>query len=117
MDMGLSLKQLKLIVEVLEQFEVINKAMIFGSRAKGTQKNGSDIDLALIAEGLDFRKICQIGSRLDDLDLPYKIDIIDYNGISNRELKEHIDRVGISLFTRIDTKSEDIVSSENKKEE
>jgi predicted nucleotidyltransferase len=111
MDMGLSLKQLKQIVEVLEQFEVISKAMIFGSRAKGTQKNGSDIDLALIAEGLDFRKICRIGSSLDDLDLPYKIDIIDYNGISNRELKEHIDRAGVTFFTRIDKKAGDIVNS------
>jgi predicted nucleotidyltransferase len=105
MDIGIPLKQLKQIVEALEQFESIKKAVIFGSRAKGNQKNGSDIDIAVIAEELDFRKICQIGSRLDDLDLPYKVDIVDYNGISNKDLKEHIDRVGISLFTRIATKS------------
>ncbi|PKL19111.1 MAG: hypothetical protein CVV49_02595 [Spirochaetae bacterium HGW-Spirochaetae-5] len=104
MDIGLSLKQLNRIIEALEQFENIKKAIVFGSRAKGNHKNGSDIDIAVIAEELDFRKICQIGSRLDDLDLPYKVDIVDYNAISNKELKEHIDRVGISLFTRIDTK-------------
>ena len=108
MNIGLSLKQLNQIVEALEQFENIKKAIVFGSRAKGNQKNGSDIDIAIVAEGLEFRKMCEIGSKLEDLDLPYKIDIVDYNGINNKELKEHIDRVGISLFTRIDAKKHSI---------
>ena len=85
------------IKAVLKKFFKIKKVILFGSRAKGCAKNGSDIDLAIIGESITFRDLCEISSFLDELDLPYKIDTVDYNSISNRELREHIDRVGIEL--------------------
>lgn len=66
--------------------------------SKRDGKKGSDIDLAIIGDDLTFRDICKLGMKIDELDLPYKIDIVDYNAITNNELKEHIDRVCISLI-------------------
>ncbi len=76
----------------------IQTVILFGSRAKGTAKQGSDIDLALIGNApLTFRDICRLDNQLDELDLPYQIDLIDYHTITNSELKDHIDRVGIII--------------------
>jgi predicted nucleotidyltransferase len=88
---------LQKICNIYRQEEKIKKLILFGSRAKGTAKAGSDIDLAVIGDGIGFREICQLGTKLDDLDLPYEIDIVNYNTISNTKLKEHIDRVGIEI--------------------
>ncbi|MBD3795846.1 MAG: nucleotidyltransferase domain-containing protein [Epsilonproteobacteria bacterium] len=82
---------------LLSQNQKIKKLILFGSRAKGCAKNGSDIDLAIVGESINFRDLCAISSDLDELDLPYKIDLINYNSISNIDLKEHIDRVGVEL--------------------
>lgn len=89
---------LEKIYNVCIKEEKIKKVLLFGSRAKGIAKKGSDIDLAVIGDGLGFRDVCKFGMKLDELDLPYKIDIVNYNAITNEEFKEHIDRVGISLF-------------------
>lgn len=81
----------------LKNEENIKRIILFGSRAKMTSKRGSDIDLAIIGEGVDFRQLCRIGARIDELDLPYKVDIVDYCSIKNQELKSHIDRVGVEI--------------------
>lgn len=53
--------------------------------------------MAIVGDDLNFRDICRFGMKLDELDLPYKIDIVDYNAITNLELKEQIDRVFVPL--------------------
>ncbi|MDD2906955.1 MAG: nucleotidyltransferase domain-containing protein [Sulfurimonas sp.] len=95
--MNLDAMTIEKINQVFKKEEKIKNVLLFGSRAKGTAKKGSDIDLAIIGDDLNFRDICKFGIKLDELDLPYKIDIVDYNAITNLELKEHIDRVCISL--------------------
>jgi predicted nucleotidyltransferase len=86
------------IINILKKDEKVQKIILFGSRAKGTAKSGSDIDLAIVGENINFRDLCRFGVQLDDLDLPYQIDLVDYNTITNPELKSHIDRVGITLI-------------------
>lgn len=81
----------------LKNEENIKKIILFGSRAKMTSKRGSDIDLAIVGEGIDFRQLCRIGVKIDELDLPYKVDVIDYYAVTNEELKSHIDRVGVVI--------------------
>jgi predicted nucleotidyltransferase len=87
------------IRSVMRGYTDIKHLVLFGSRAKGSAKNGSDIDLAIVGNKIGFRELCKLGAKLDELDLPYKIDIINYDSITNQELKEHIDRVGIELFS------------------
>ncbi|NWF67162.1 MAG: nucleotidyltransferase domain-containing protein [Campylobacterales bacterium] len=97
MNIGLKEELIKKIKDTLKQNSKVQSVILFGSRAKGVAKNGSDIDLAIVGDGIDFKDLCKMGAKLDELDLPYKIDIINYNSIANEELKEHIDRVGICL--------------------
>ncbi|MEW6552586.1 MAG: nucleotidyltransferase domain-containing protein [Campylobacterota bacterium] len=88
------------IQRIIDKLDFVNDSgniILFGSRAKGNFKNGSDIDIAIKSKDVDFHKIMRMKSRLDELDLPYKIDLIDYNSIENIELKNHIDRVGIEF--------------------
>ncbi len=96
--MNLSQETANQIINILKKDEKVQKIILFGSRAKGTAKSGSDIDLAIVGENINFRDLCRFGVQLDDLDLPYQIDLVDYNTITNPELKSHIDRVGITLI-------------------
>jgi len=71
---------------------------IFGSRAKGNYKKYSDIDIAIWTNPhTDLTQ--DIKERLEDLDVIYRFDVVNYNSISNSELKEHIDRVGVEILT------------------
>jgi predicted nucleotidyltransferase len=97
---GLLKSDLEKIVSILKRNKSIDKAILFGSRAKGDYKTGSDIDISIIGENLDLDDILKAKIELDNLSLPYKIDIIIHNRISETELIEHIHRVGITLFER-----------------
>lgn len=101
--MNLDVLVLEKINQVFKEEAKIKNILLFGSRAKGSAKKGSDIDLALIGDDLSFRDICKFGMKLDALDLPYKIDIVNYQALTNHELKEHIDRVGVSLLLTLST--------------
>jgi predicted nucleotidyltransferase len=98
-DFGLKAGDLEQIIGVISQFSVA-EAIIFGSRAKGTYKNGSDIDLALKGECLDNTIVRQISYQLnEELNLPYMFDVLNYHTLTNPALIEHIDRVGKSIYT------------------
>ncbi|MCM8819717.1 MAG: nucleotidyltransferase domain-containing protein [Candidatus Omnitrophica bacterium] len=97
MKIDLDISTINKIQSSLKNNTNIKKILLFGSRAKGTAKNGSDIDLALVGDRISFSDLCAIGAKLDELDLPYKIDLVIYNFITNQELKEHIDRVGVEI--------------------
>lgn len=95
---GLNEDELTEIINVLKAFPEVEQAWIFGSRALKTYKRGSDIDIAIFGSHLDLI-ITAISYRCnEELLLPYFFDIVDYNGITNKELKEHIDRVGIPFY-------------------
>lgn len=98
---GLPDNDLATIIEVLSLKPEINKAYIFGSRAKGNFKKGSDVDIALKGNLLNYEIINQISYFLNEETLmPYTFDILNYDGITNADLLEHIDRVGIEFYSR-----------------
>jgi predicted nucleotidyltransferase len=72
----------------------IIKVIIYGSRAKGNYKEGSDIDVTLLGDEISFKELAQILDELDELMLPYTFDISVYQNLKNDKLREHIDRVG-----------------------
>jgi len=96
-DTGLTDAEIKQILAVLHQNPKIRRILLFGSRAKGSYQKGSDIDIAVSADGLGIGELLQLKSELDDLMLPYKIDIVVYEDIQNLNLRDHIDRVGVQL--------------------
>ena len=77
----------------------IKRVILFGSRAMGNYKEGSDIDLALVGK-IDFNDLRQVRSELNEHSmLPYFFDVIDYQTIENPALREHIDKFGVVIFT------------------
>jgi predicted nucleotidyltransferase len=95
--LGFKKDDLSIIVKVISTFPEIKKAVIFGSRAKGNYKVGSDADIAVWAINND--SILKLAGVLNDETLlPYKFDLLNYETINNKELKQHIDRVGIEIY-------------------
>ena len=98
---GLNREDIQSIISILEKESTIEEAIIFGSRAKGNYKKGSDVDIALKGRNLDHRIINQVSFHLNEETLmPYKFDVIDKNSINNSKLSEHIERVGIPIYLR-----------------
>ena len=96
---GLSQKTISSIQSVLQKHENIQKAVIYGSRAKGNYREGSDIDLTLYGY-ISFKNFSTILDEIDDLLLPYTIDLSVYENLKNVKLKEHIDRVGQVFYEK-----------------
>ncbi|MFA5257096.1 MAG: nucleotidyltransferase domain-containing protein [Opitutales bacterium] len=97
MNTGLSDRELVLICRVLESFPNLGKAVLFGSRAKGTARRNSDIDIAVFGldSALDVERLSMV---LDELPLPYKFDVVGFESIGNPALREHIERAGVALY-------------------
>ena len=100
MQYGLTENNLAQIKLVLKQFGEIEQAYLYGSRAKGNYKPASDIDLVLKGRQLNLRQLSNISLQLDDLLLPYKFDIAIYHQIDNDDLLDHINRVGVDLYSK-----------------
>ena len=97
---GIKPEAIAQINQIFAEYPEISKAILYGSRAKGNYKNGSDIDLTLISDRLNHRQLLQIQNQIDDLLLPYAIDLSIFSSIDNLHLIEHIDRVGITFYER-----------------
>ena len=97
---GLTLSTVARIQQVLADFLEVEQGVLFGSRAKGTQKPGSDIDLALVGSNLDWRTVGRIHSALDDLPIPYRFSLVIFGEKLDRDVAAHIRRVGIPIFER-----------------
>lgn len=91
---GLSAKTIETINSVFSKYSKIEKINVYGSRAKGNYREGSDIDLVLTAPTLTTSDLLKIENELEDLMLPYKIDLSLFHQIENPDLIEHIKRVG-----------------------
>ena len=89
--------ELTLLREVFKRHSEIKSVKLFGSRAKGNHSSCSDIDLALWG-AVDALQAEAIAAELDDLPLPYRYDVKPFHLIELRPLREHIERVGITVF-------------------
>ena len=94
---GLSVANGKRITDILSQFAEVREAILFGSRAKGNYKSGSDVDLA-VKGPISKDVLSALLTAFEDSILPYFFDVVIYEHITNEALKEHIDRVGISIY-------------------
>ncbi len=100
MNHGLSETTLERIREVLAHHAAVEKAVLYGSRALGTQRPGSDIDLTLLGNDLDQTLLARIDEELDDLLLPYQMDLSFFPNLTHSGLLDHIRRVGLVLYER-----------------
>jgi predicted nucleotidyltransferase len=100
MKFGLTEHTLQLIINCISNFTAIDSAVLYGSRAKGNFKDGSDIDISLKGKNLTLKDVLKLENEIDDLLLPYKFDISIYQQINNQDLIEHIDRLGIEIYNK-----------------
>ena len=103
MKYGLTEATIAKICQVLAKFPEIKTAVLYGSRAKGNYKSGSDIDLTLYGAVLTSKILADIEDALDDLFLRYGIDLSNFADLDNNELRQHIERVGIVFYKALDT--------------
>ncbi len=98
---GLKEPIIQQICNVLSRYPQVEKAILYGSRAKGTYRNGSDIDLTLIGtEDLNWDVLHRIMDEIDDLLLPYAFDLSIFRHISDPDVIDHILRVGKVFYEK-----------------
>ena len=100
-DCGLKPEVISRLQAVFAQFSQIDRVVLYGSRAKGTFRNGSDINLTIVLKpgvepGPDLH--AEISERIESLDLIYTIDLSFFNDIKNPALVDHIKRVGVRFY-------------------
>ena len=101
MKYGLPQSTVQKICAVLSRYPQVERAILYGSRAKGNYKNGSDIDLTLRGGAdLTLNVIYKILTDLDKLLLPYTIDLSIFDDISDPDVIEHIRRVGATFYEK-----------------
>jgi predicted nucleotidyltransferase len=95
---GLSSQVINRLRQVLASYPEVDQAILYGSRAMGTFQPASDIDLTLIGAKLTPQLMTQIDAALDDLLLPYMIDLSTLASINHGPLLDHIQRVGVVVY-------------------
>ncbi|TRX00455.1 nucleotidyltransferase domain-containing protein [Candidatus Methylobacter oryzae] len=98
--LGLPQATLDKLNSVFRQHKGISLVLVYGSRAKGNYRPGSDIDLTIKGDVLEFAELMQIEDQIDDLFLPYTVDLSQYSQLNNSDLIDHIDRVGMVIYDR-----------------
>lgn len=99
-DFGLSDTTLATVREILASCPSVEKALLYGSRAKGNHKPGSDIDLTLSGPQLTENMLSKLLGKFDESNLPYQVDLSIKDNIENPNLLEHIERVAKVFYVR-----------------
>ncbi|MDJ0806151.1 MAG: nucleotidyltransferase domain-containing protein [Gammaproteobacteria bacterium] len=96
---GLPFKTILKLNQIFNQNPKVEQVLIYGSRAKGNYRTGSDIDLTIKGKQLEWKDLQNIELKIDDLMLPYKVDLSIYDLIDNQDLLTHISRWGLEFKT------------------
>ena len=97
---GLTKNTLAKINGVFAAYPQVERVILYGSRAKGNYRASSDIDLVVVGANVTLPELLQIEQKLDDLLLPYKIDLSLMHRIDDAAVLDHIRRVGVDIFRR-----------------
>ncbi|MDR0941424.1 MAG: nucleotidyltransferase domain-containing protein [Bacteroidales bacterium] len=87
------------IVSILSNYDEVKQVLIFGSRAKGSYHTGSDIDMAIMGNTVWDETLRNIKNDFDDSSLLYNVDIVNFETLTNEDLKNHILRVGKLIYS------------------
>ncbi|MBE0483765.1 MAG: nucleotidyltransferase domain-containing protein [Bacterioplanes sp.] len=99
MNWGLSERDIALLRATFAAHPNVQRAVLYGSRAMGTYRPGSDIDLTLEGD-LHLQDINRLLLDIDDLLLPYQVDLSAFQDIDNPALVDHIQREGVEFWRR-----------------
>jgi predicted nucleotidyltransferase len=97
---GLTERDFATISSIFSQYPSVHLVYLFGSRAKGNPKKGSDIDMAIMNTGVTAETIHRIKGDFEESSLPYSVDLVYYPSLTHAEMKEHIDRVHVAIYQK-----------------
>jgi len=97
---GLASLTLSKLGSVFKDHTSIEAVVIYGSRAKGNYKRGSDIDLTIKGALLSFSELMQVEDEIDNLYLPYQVDLSQYETLENTDLLDHINQLGVIIYSK-----------------
>lgn len=97
---GLSESEIKALQNVLASFPEVEEAVIYGSRARGSYRISSDIDLTLKGTDLTYLQLALIDAKIDDLLMPYFVDISLYRMLKDNDLLGSINREGKTFYRK-----------------
>lgn len=92
------------LISIFRKYENIEKVIIYGSRAKGNYKEGSDIDLTLFGD-LSYNDLLQLKLEFEESNIPYLIDISIFDDLKSESLKDHINRIGKIFYNKTEINS------------
>lgn len=90
--------ELRLLQDVFAQSPNISKVVLYGSRAKGTNRPFSDVDITLMGDHVTDDDLTDVMYRLSESSLPYFCDVSIFRNLSNDALISHIKRVGQTIY-------------------
>ena len=99
MNFGLSDGQLNEIIKIISGFDEIESAILFGSRAINNHKEASDVDIALKGNRVTVEIANKLHSLLEETNIPFFFDVLNYNTINNEKLKSQIDKNGVQFYS------------------
>ena len=97
---GLPEQTIAILTAIFAEESAVETVILYGSRAKGTYKNGSDIDLTLTGDSLTEALRSRLAQKCEEAPIPYEIDLSLLGQIQNKELKDHIQRVGTVFYSK-----------------
>jgi predicted nucleotidyltransferase len=100
---GLPESATEAILQSIGALPQVQRVVLYGSRALGRQRSGSDVDLCLHAPTMNLVELLELGAQLDDLLLPWRIDLQLDHLISHEALRAHIQRAGLVQMDRSPT--------------
>ncbi|MBU1171423.1 MAG: nucleotidyltransferase domain-containing protein [Proteobacteria bacterium] len=99
-NFGLPDKTQTVLRNILAGCPAVEQAILYGSRAKGNHRPGSDIDLTLVGDHLDLNTLGKLAASLEESSIPYQVDLSLWSRIDHAGLREHIERVGVIFYQR-----------------
>jgi predicted nucleotidyltransferase len=99
-NFGLNDSTIDRLQEVFRRYNEVDEVIIYGSRAKGNFRNGSDIDITVKGKGINRKIMSNIWQDIEDLNFPYKVDLSDFDNLNTPNLSAHIERVGKVFYRK-----------------
>ena len=99
-DIGIKPDYVNGLLRIFQRYPRVEKVLVYGSRAMGTHRHNSDIDLCLIGDAVTYPDQYNIAGEIDDLLMPYLVDLSRYAQLENPNFRAHIDAVGKVLYER-----------------
>ena len=97
---GLPETTIQSVINIFKTYAKVEKVILFGSRALGNYKPGSDIDLAIIGNNITFDDILNLHIQIETLELPYQVDLVNFQTVEDENVLNHIKRAGTVFYEK-----------------